>query len=332
MEYFQKLQDVVLPEKLKILNKVKKGDKDPLKIKSLESEIYKIKTREEEIDYYAKTQRLIDEYFTLINEVSSDTSDRKTEIIKQYYNIIDMKNIPKIYSMDLSNETECKNCGYDVNYEEIEGLVCEGCGLVLAPNITSETGYKEMQETEFIKKIDYKRVDYFKQWLNQIQGKEHVEIPQNIIDSLILEIKKERIKNIANINISQTKRLLKKLGYSKYYEHIPYIINMINKVSPLCIPNCIENKLILMFEEIQLPWELSKTDERKNFFSYPYILHKFCQLLGLKEYLHYFPLLKSREKLHKQDIIWKKIVEYINNHSCRNYMINDIDWVFIPSL
>ena len=48
-------------------------------------------------------------------------------------------------------------------------------------------------------------------------------------------------------------------------------------------------------------------------------LHKFVQLLDLDEYLDCFILLKSREKLHQQDIIWEKICEYLK-------------WEFIPSV
>ena len=33
---------------------------------------------------------------------------------------------------------------------------------------------------------------------------------------------------------------------------------------------------------------------------------------GLNEYLKFFPLLKSREKLYVQDQIWKKICEELN--------------------
>ena len=47
--------------------------------------------------------------------------------------------------------------------------------------------------------------------------------------------------------------------------------------------------------------------DRKNFLSYSYVLHKFCELLELDELLSYFPLLKSREKLQQQDNIWEKI-------------------------
>ena len=55
------------------------------------------------------------------------------------------------------------------------------------------------------------------------------------------------------------------------------------------------------------------------FLSYSYVIHKFIQLLGIDEYLEYFPLLKSREKLYQQDKIWKNI--------CL-----ELDWLFIHSI
>ena len=72
-------------------------------------------------------------------------------------------------------------------------------------------------------------------------------------------------------------------------------------------------------KEIQIPFIRHCPKDRKNFLSYSYVLHKFVELLGLDEFLPSFPLLKSREKLHQQDLIWEKI--------CR-----DLGWEFIRSL
>ena len=52
-----------------------------------------------------------------------------------------------------------------------------------------------------------------------------------------------------------------------------------------------------MFNQIQEPFEKHCPKTRKNFLSYSYTLYKFFQLLNKQEYLIYFPLLKSREKL-----------------------------------
>ncbi len=67
-----------------------------------------------------------------------------------------------------------------------------------------------------------------------------------------------------------------------------------------------------MFKDIQGPFLKHCPKDRKNFLSYSYVLYKFFQILGLNEYLKFFPLLKSREKLYVQDQIWKKICEDLN--------------------
>ena len=112
---------------------------------------------------------------------------------------------------------------------------------------------------------------------------------------------------------------MKKLKLNKYYEHVPHIINRLNGLSPPVMDRETEEKLRIMFKEIQGPFMKVCPKERKNFLSYSYVLHKFVELLGLDEFLQCFPLLKSREKLHQQDLIWKEI--------CK-----DLKWEFIKSI
>ena len=81
----------------------------------------------------------------------------------------------------------------------------------------------------------------------------------------------------------------------------------------------LEEKLKNMFKEIQVPFLKYSPNNRKNFLSYSYVLHKFIQILDQPEFLKNFPLLKSRDKLHQQEQIWKKICE-------------DLNWKFIRSI
>jgi hypothetical protein len=62
-----------------------------------------------------------------------------------------------------------------------------------------------------------------------------------------------------------------------------------------------------MFNKIQDPFTNHCPKDRKNFLSYSYTLYKFFELLDKHEYLIYFPLLKSREKLFEQEKIWMLI-------------------------
>ena len=73
------------------------------------------------------------------------------------------------------------------------------------------------------------------------------------------------------------------------------------------MPQALEDKLRIMFTEIEKAWEKNKPADRKNFLSYSYTLYKMCELLGEDDYLPCFQLLKSKEKLYKQDQMWKSI-------------------------
>ena len=79
-----------------------------------------------------------------------------------------------------------------------------------------------------------------------------------------------------------------------------------------------EQKLKNMFEQVQAPFEKYKPSDRKNHLSYNYLLNKLCRIIEIEELCIYFPLLKSREKLAQQDLIWKQI--------CR-----ELGWKFHPS-
>ena len=128
-----------------------------------------------------------------------------------------------------------------------------------------------------------------------------------------------RIKNKQDINIYLIKSIMKKLSLNKYYEHIPHIISNITGYPPPTINRQTEEKLITMFKEIQEPFSRHCPKDRINFLSYSYVLHKFCQLLELDDFIKCFPLLKSREKLRQYDRIWKKICA-------------DLQWEFYKSI
>ena len=153
----------------------------------------------------------------------------------------------------------------------------------------------------------------------QFQAKESTEIPKEVFDKILVEIKKERIRNMASMNSTKLRKILKKLKLNKYYEHIPHIINRLIGVPAPVINRKTEETLRMMFKEIQAPFLKHCPPDRKNFLSYSYVLHKFVELLGMHEYKQHFPLLKSREKLHAQDMIWKGIC-------------GDLGWTYHKSL
>lgn len=208
-----------------------------------------------------------------------------------------------------SNIIQCQQSGDDV---------CTDCGLAVL-SYSSELNYKDEQDMDKTIVYSYKRENHFNEWINQFQAKEITTVPQTIISELTLELKKQKITKRGDITHKKVKELLKKLGYNKYYEHIPYITTRLNGIKPPVMSNELEAKLRSMFHMIQKPFDNSCPEERTNFLSYSYVLYKFCELLGEDEYLQFFPLLKSREKLYKHDKIWKTITAELN-------------WEFIPTI
>ena len=246
-----------------------------------------------------------------------ETKQTLQDIIDAYMNEINDSSMQKTM---INPHTEyCEACSNHKIFIESESiLLCNKCGvqehILMNQNKPS---YKDPpREYTF---FAYKRINHFNEWLSQFQAKESTHIPVQIIEDLKNEIKKERIQDISLINTKRIRRFLKKLGYNKYYEHIPHIINKLNGSPPPIIQPEIEEKLRAMFKMIQVPFLKHCPPKRKNFLSYSYVLHKFVQLLNMSELTSCFPLLKSRQKLYQQDMIWKNI--------CK-----DLNWEFVKSV
>jgi len=206
----------------------------------------------------------------------------------------------------------CDVCNSELILVPSEGIAeCSSCGNIQEiVEDGSKTSFKDTpKETAY---YSYKRTNHFNEWLAQFQGKETITIPRDILLKIWAEIKKERIRNIDELTKSKMRAILKKLKISKYYEHVPYIISLLNGQKAPYMTRKTEELLRLMFQKIQTPFVEFCPKERKNFLSYSYVLHKFVEILGMNHLKQLFPLLKSREKLFAADLIWKQICGKLN--------------------
>lgn len=217
----------------------------------------------------------------------------------------------KFYKQNEKLNSFCENCGAEFICVATEGILeCTQCGIVKNIIIDiDKPSYREVPKDSC--SYSYKRANHFNEWIAQFQAKETTQIPRTVLYQIIAEIKKERITNLSDLSSSKVRSLLKKLKLNKYYEHIPHIINQLNGKAPPCISRQTEETFRIMFQKIQGPFIEYCPKNRKNFLSYSYVLHKFVELLGMEDLKPLFPLLKSREKLHQQDQIWKKICEHV---------------------
>ena len=221
-----------------------------------------------------------------------------------------------LYAIDANNRKEYKisECSTpDCDGEKIlsnEGcLVCKKCGLSEPVLVTvDKPNYKEPVQDSGI--YAYRRINHLNEILSQLQAKESTDIPSRVFESILRELKKRKIdKN--DLDIFKLRRILKKLDFRKYYEHVPHILQIINGKEPPNFTRKDELRIKKMFRDIQKPFSIYCPPTRKNFLNYSYVLHKFCELLDLDDYINYFPLLKNNAKLLQHDRIWKNICKYM---------------------
>jgi ribosomal protein L37AE/L43A len=287
---------------------------------------------------------LLENYDDLMNYfVVKQGIDKNNNPKKMIYNFFNKKATNEMYHTgDYKNSIESyvRKNNYDIyddqymNVDQESAHICEMCkvgelicsnhdGIMICNKCSAsfkylihndKPSYKEPpKEISF---YAYRRINHFKEILSQFQAKESTDIPHEIIENIKAQIKKERIKK-ENLTNKKTKEILKKLGYNKYYEHIPFIKDKLGIKPPVMSPH-LEETLCNLFIDIQIPYAKFCPLDRVNFLNYYYTLYKLCELLGETSYLPHFPMLKEQKKI-EQDEIWKQI--------CK-----ELDWDFIPTL
>jgi hypothetical protein len=312
------------------------------KINEISEQIKEIKSRKK--DYFLDNSKFIFDYFENKKNISDgnkvQVNSNKTKLVNTFFKIKpenenfkiaqrENSNIVKNYLSNIDDgfldvnsfvyQTDiCHICnkGELIPLDDEGILVCTACSRVVPYLIENEKpSYKEPPKEVCF--YAYKRINHFKEILAQFQGKETTQIPLDVIENIKLQIKKERIE-LPQITNAKTKEILKKLGYNKYYEHIPFIKDKLGIKPPIMSPE-LEETLCNLFVELQSPYSKFCPDDRVNFLNYYYTAYKLCELLGEEQYLAFFPMLKDPEKRMEQDEIWKKI--------CL-----DLDWEFIPTI
>jgi hypothetical protein len=288
-------------------------------------------------NYYLNNSEYIFEYFETKKTITSGGS-MKTKSLNAFFNLPEAKKTEELFKTQ-HNNVEKYMSSIDQNYMDVskyvystdicqfcrqgemipiesEGImVCNKCSKQVVFLIDNEKpSYKEPPKEACF--YAYKRINHFREILAQFQAKETTSIPEHVLESIKQQIKKERIE-ISQFTDKKAKEIMKKLGFNKYYEHIPFIKDKLGIKPPVMTPD-LEERLCNLFMEIQGPYAKFCPDDRVNFLNYYYTVYKLCELLGRHEFLPFFPMLKDREKRIEQDQIWKQI--------CLEF-----DWVFIPT-
>ena len=286
--------------------------------------------------YYLNNNKHIFDYFENKKNISMNNS--KTKILNTFFKINAEDDVEQTSHIKDNVQQYLSNLDesfIDVNKFVVTSDICQYCkkgelipidheGIMVCNHCHKHVQYLVENEKPSYKEppkeacfYAYKRINHFREILAQFQAKETTQIPEEVLENIKNQIRKERI-DLTQLTNKKAKDILKKLGYNKFYEHIPFIKDKLG-IKPPVMTQELEESLCNLFMEIQGPYAKFCPDDRVNFLNYYYTVYKLCELLDQQQFLPYFPMLKDREKRIEQDEIWKKICQ-------------ELDWEFIPTI
>lgn len=293
------------------------------------------KYKEEEIvcksilSFLSTTQSNIDEQNLNHDELQPSITVEKGTLKNQYLMLNDP--IFSCKKTKLSPIKICQICLIEKTLIQSEGIyVCQKCGNFEYVIIESEIpSHKDSMNEK--PKYPYKTINHLIERLNQFQGKQTTIIPSDIYILIDVELKKMLIEK-EDVNPIIIKKILKKYRLNIYYEHCYLIFSNVTDTPPPSLTRDEEEKVKNMFKATEKPFKKYKPENRSNCLNYSYTLHKLFLILadflkqngdldGFNRMINnakYFGLLKSRDKLKMQDLIWRKICV-------------DLGWPYHPS-
>ena len=214
--------NIVIDEQLDLCDELKEIKLKIKTIKKKEKE-YLLNNSTYVFDYFENKKNiancsnkttLLDTFFKINTEenTSSESLNKERKNIQKY-----MTNVDESF-LDINNfiitTDVCTFCNKGemiaVDYEGV--MICNVCFNSVKYLVENEKpSYKEPPKEVCF--YAYKRINHFREILAQFQAKETTQIPDEVIDNIIQQIKKERI-DLTQLTNKRTKEILKKLESS----------------------------------------------------------------------------------------------------------------------
>jgi hypothetical protein len=232
-----------------------------------------------------------------INEsVKQQKKKRVIFLLNNFKELVEEKEIPPI-------ETKKCKCKTIFKTEDLI-LICATCGTII-PSLLDDDLIVNDQLV-----VAYRRMSHFREILLQLQGIENVVIKEEVL----ITIRRNILEPVTDIYL---RKLLRNLKLNKYIEHLNLIKRHLGLL-PIIISKELQEKLLSMFVQIQIPFAKYAPTNRNNFLNYNYVLFKFCEILNETSYFNSFKMLKDLKKIRLSDAIWNKICV-------------DLGWTFIKT-
>jgi hypothetical protein len=192
---------------------------------------------------------------------------------------------------------ECKSNKLLV--DDYENIICRECGNY----ISSYGNFKIITN-------NYDKIGHLINSLAQQKIKKNKQLPQDDYEKIIKKLKQ---MNISELKPKDVRRILKNMGYNKYYSYVPKIYSEISGESVPQLSESEKRHIYTVFREVEEIWEkYVKPKGRKNFISYKFIIRQILEYLGYTKYLDYYYYSEDQDKLNLLQHYWNEISEILN--------------------
>jgi len=245
-----------------------------------------------------------------------DGGSRK-EVVSRFLAIVDGRvETPESSGAEPALGRQCPECGGDWSLQShLSMMVCPACGcsqVLIMESMVPDASAEVFSDTTG---LTYQRSTHLDQWLSNLQGNS-TEVDPAVIAEVTRQVESEGVPR-DKLTSQKVREILKRIGHSKQYDSVPAILAQLTGKEPPRLTPELTERLHAMFRQIQAPFARFANEvvpARKNFLSYAYVLRALLTICGRTDLVQHFRLtrvLKSREKLHVQDQIFKRICEHL---------------------
>ena len=166
-----------------------------------------------------KNKSIIDSFNLNVNKINEEENENDTEKIIEKSSLVDeylaITNNNHIKKINYDSREICKKCFNNlISLQQDAIMICNNCGYQ-EPLLVEQNRPILKQNTKDTYHFSYKRINHFREWCNQVQGKESTDIPNEVFEKILNEIKKEKIHDTKNITYNKMREILKRLRINK---------------------------------------------------------------------------------------------------------------------
>ena len=319
MKYFREIQNIIIPNLIKEKQEIKQKIKHIIDldtmflykdaINNINNKIKNVKYQEKH--YLLENMHLLEVYYSnikLINETKNNINNTFHFFNKHTINEINFSNNQRYWR----NNGKCDVIYFDpmicsfCNGQIVQDF-CTSCFSINKTLIDNSCNNINNNSNIIITDNSYKRIIYLKKILNQMNGKNTMSIPINIIDDIRNRMKLQKIELL---NYELLYDILKKLKLKKYFYQMSHILSIFNVRIDVMDYTLIES-ICHIFTLLQEPFNKYRINKRSNFFSYNFIIYKILEYLNETTFIKKIPKLKNIEKERKQNELFDLCIKSI---------------------